>query len=159
MLYEDGDTSARWLASEFAAREIPLLRVTGTDLALATRWEHRIGPARTTFRINLEDGRVLDSEHSGPVLNRLSFLPQVLLLRLSVVDRDYAQQEFFSLFLSWMSALPSRMFNRPTPQGLMGNWRHPSAWTALGAQAGLPVKRWSQSASTEPEATYSARSG
>ena len=33
---------------------------------------------------------------------------------------------------NWLNALPGPLLNQPTPQGLCGNWRHPSAWAVLG---------------------------
>jgi hypothetical protein len=65
-------------------------------------------------------------------------------------------QEMYALYLSWLYALPGPLINRPTPQGLCGNWRHPSAWTALAAQAGLPVTSYRQSSDDDPGELWQA---
>lgn len=80
---------------------------------------------------------MVDSRAVGGTLNRLVGTPPSALAGAQADDRDYAAQELFALFLSWLHCLPGPMLNRPTPQGLSGAWRHDSEWAVLAAQAGL----------------------
>lgn len=85
----------------------------------------------------LADGRVVDSRVVAGTLNRLVGVPPLLLEVAQPTDREYAGQEMFAFFLSWLHCLPGPMLNRPTPQGLSGAWRHDSEWAVLAAEAGL----------------------
>jgi hypothetical protein len=95
----------------------------------------------------------------GAVLNRLSFVPWAWLRQIGGPDRDYAAQEMQAFYLSWLHALPEPMLNRPTPQGLCGNMRHPSAWTALAANVGLPVRTYRQRCVDNPADAWQPVSG
>lgn len=157
MVCEETDLAAFWAAERLRSRGLPVEVVTGADLAAAERWEHRLGRSGTTFALTFAGGeRCLHSQEVGGVLNRLSFLPSAWLLRIGGPDREYAIQEMHALYLSWLHALPGPILNRPTPQGLCGNWRHPSAWAFLAAQAGLAVPLYRQSSEDDPAETWQA---
>jgi hypothetical protein len=156
---EETDLAAFWAAERLQSRGLPVEIVTGADLAAAERWEHRLGRSGTTLALTFAGGgRCLHSRDVRGVLNRLSFLPSAWLQRIGGADRDYAIQEMYALYLSWLHALPGPLLNRPTPQGLCGNWRHPSAWAVLAARAGLPVASYRQSSEDDPAETWRAAS-
>ena len=169
ILHEDADQPALWLAERLAAAGRAVERFTGSDLARARQWYHRLGRAaqtghpvsgavsRSVSRIVFADGRTLGDVGASGVINRLHYLPQAMLARLGGEDGDYARQEFHALLLSLLTALPGPMFNRPTPQGLAGSWRHPSHWVAMAQAAGLPVVDWRQRASDDPLAAWQAQ--
>jgi hypothetical protein len=75
--------------------------------------------------------------HRRLAAHRLVAVPDRHLALAREADRDYARQELFAFFVSWLTSLPGRVVNRPTPQGLCGSWRHRSEWLALAAAAGL----------------------
>jgi hypothetical protein len=131
--------------------------VTGADLAAAESWEHRLGIAEPSIAIRLSDGRELVGCAMGGVLNRLSFVPAAWLDRIGGADRDYAVQEMYALYLSWLHALPGPVVNAPMPQGLCGNWRHNSMWYSLAGQAGLPVATYRLSSEDDPELAWQPR--
>jgi len=106
-------------------------------LAYSLRWEHRLGTEGASIEITLADGRVIRSDSTYGVLNRLQTIPSAH-LRASPTDRDYAVQELFAFFVSWLNVFPGAVLNPPTPQGLSGQWRHASEWVVLAARAGLP---------------------
>lgn len=157
VLCDAGDTSALWAIAALQERGIAVDVVTAAALAAATRWEHRIEGTEVRTSVALPDGRVLASDTQDAVLNRLSYVPTGRIDRVAGADRDYAVQELNALFLSWLSGLPGRVVNRPTPQGLGGNMRHPSAWRALGREAGLPVATWAQSQDDDPDRLWLPR--
>jgi hypothetical protein len=118
--------------------------VTGEALFYNRRFEYRMSSGAPGFRITLADGRVIDGANVRGSLNRLQSITRSHLLANSQ-DREYAEQELFALYLSWLYGLPGVMLNRPTPQGLSGEWRHPSAWNLLAGQAGLSTASYKQS--------------
>jgi len=128
--------------------------VTGADLAAAGRLVHRVGRSGALFDLALADGRCLSSRAVKGLLNRLPYLPSACLRRIAGADRDYAIQELYALYLSWLHALPGPLLNPPAPQGLCGNWRHPSSWTALAVRAGLPAAPYRQSSRDDPAAMW-----
>ena len=140
-------------------RGLPIEVVTGADLATAIRWEHRIGRSGIVFALDLADGRRISGKDPSGVLNRLSFLPSAWVQRVGGSDKDYALQEMYAFFLSWLHSLPGPLLNPPTPQGLCGNWRHPSSWAFLACQAGLPVRTYRQSSEDDPAALWQSVTG
>jgi len=139
------DLAALWAARELAARGLqPLEVVTAEILAYSRRFEHRLIGGRPSVKITLSDGRVINGATVRGTLNRLQTIPGSH-LRTNSTDRQYAEQELFALYLSWLYALPGIMLNRPTPQGLGGEWRHPSDWVWLAGQAGLATAPYGQS--------------
>ena len=147
---------AAWAAGRLRQRGIETDVVTGADLAAAGRLEHRVGRRGATFELELAGGRRLSGRTVTGLLNRLSFVPSACLRRIGGPDRDYAIQELFALYLSWLHALPGPLLNPPAPQGLCGNWRHPSSWIALAVQAALPVAPFRQSSRDDPTASWQA---
>jgi len=140
------DLAALWAARELAARDLqPLELVTAEALAYCRRFEHRVVSSRSTIEITLSDGRVIDGAAVRGTLNRLHTIPSAHLTGANAKDRQYAEQELFALYLSWLHALPGVMLNRPMPRGLSGEWRHISEWVWLAAQAGLLTLPYLQS--------------
>jgi hypothetical protein len=138
VLCDRTDHAALWAYRGLAARGLePLELVTADALAYALRWEHRVGAAGASVQVELADGRRIDGRRVRGVLNRLVAVPDGQLSLAREEDRDYARQELYAFFLSWLACLPGRVVNRPVPQGLCGAWRHRSEWLALAAAAGL----------------------
>jgi hypothetical protein len=146
VLCDASDAPAIWAFQEMRARGItPLELVTADDLSLADYWEHRIVGGRASIRIRAGNLDIDGGQLCG-VFNRLYTVPIPHWRSAKQSDRDYVQQELTALFLSWLYALPCPVINRPTPQGLSGQWRPESEWVLLAHQAGLPVVPYRQSA-------------
>jgi hypothetical protein len=150
VLCEEADQSALWAAEAMRRRGKALAVVTGADLAAAERWEHTVGAAGADCELRLAGGARLRGRDVAAVFNRLAFVPSAWQRRFGGPDRDYALLEMHAFYLSWLHALPGPKLNAPTPQGLCGNQRHPSAWTALAARAGLPVRPFRQTSDDDP---------
>jgi hypothetical protein len=148
---DENDVSALWAAEALRARGLFPTVLTGADLAAVQRWEHRVGAGAAGWEILLNGGGVLRSRDVRGVLNRLPTVPWTWQRRIGGVDRDYAIQEMYAFYLSWLYAVPGRKLNPPTPQGLCGNPRHPSAWAALAARVGLPARPFRQTSEDAPE--------
>jgi hypothetical protein len=123
----------------------PLELIGGRELIFAVDWEHRLNGSTIYTSITLGDGRQLQSDALKGVLNRISYLPIGHWHAADQADKDYVRSEWSAFFLSWLSALPCPVINRPTPLGLFGRWRHESEWIWLAIRAGLPVPTYRQS--------------
>lgn len=147
-----GDGAALWAARKLRASGLePLELISAEALAYALRFEHSLGTTSAAVKIELADGRCLDGSEVRGVLNRLTHVPIEHLASADEGDRAYAAQELAALFLSWLSALPGPVLNRPTPFGLPGPSLDPTQWLALAARADLPVPTFRFS-SRRPEA-------
>jgi hypothetical protein len=155
VLCETFDSAAFWAADSLRSRGADVSIVTTSDLEGAIRWEHRVGRSgAATIDVELMDGRRVGSREPMGVLNRLSFVPTARLNAIAGTDCSYAIQEMNAFFLSWLNALPGPVLNRPKPQGLGGNWRHPSAWAVLAGRAGLLSAPYSQSCESDPDVAW-----
>ena len=157
ILCEIGDGAALWAAGRLQERGIAVDLVTAAALGAARRWEHRITGTDVRTVITLPDGHVLDSAGAQPILNRLSYIPTERLQAVAGADFGYALQELYALYLSWLAGWPGLVINRPVPQGLCGNFRHPSEWATLAARAGLPATPWRQGSDDPPDQAWMLR--
>ena len=157
VLCDRTDHAALWAARGLAARGlVPLELVTADALAYALRWEHRVGAGGASIAIDLADGRRIEGERVRGVLNRLVSVPSAHLRHAAAADADYAAHELAAFFLSWLAALPCRVLNAPTAQGLCGRWRHRSEWLALAAAAGLPIASFRVDGAAPDSGTWNA---
>jgi hypothetical protein len=153
VLCDEADVSALWAADGLKRRGLSLTLLTGIDLAAVRGWKHTIGADGANIELRFESAALHGREVRG-VLNRLCFLPRAWLNRIGGPDRDYAVQEMLAFYLSWLHTLAAPKLNPPAPQGLCGNMRHPSAWVALAAGSGLPVRPFRQSSHDDPAAAW-----
>jgi hypothetical protein len=136
------DESALWAHRGLQQQGlVPLALVTSDALGFGRRWVHRVrsgkDSAQDIVEITLADGRTINGTALRGVLNRLLTLPAEHLILAHPDEREYVTQELNAFYLSWLYALPCPVLNRPTALGLSGQWRHPSEWVWLAAQAGL----------------------
>jgi hypothetical protein len=156
VLCDENDVSALWAAEALRVRGLSPTVLTSADLAGVQSWRHRVGTGTVHCEISLSGGVVLESQDVHSVLNRLQTVPWTWQRRIGGADRDYAIQEMYAFYLSWLHGLPGPKLNPPTPQGLCGNPRHPSVWAALAGRAGLPVRPFRQTSEDNPEAHWRA---
>jgi hypothetical protein len=146
---ESNDISALWAFHGLKARGLKPIKIISSEmLACSLRWKHRLGTEGASIEISLADDSSIRSDKIYGVLNRLQTIPSAH-LRANPADREYAIQELYAFFLSWIHALPSPVLNPPTPQGLSGQWRHASEWVVLANNAGLPTLDYRQSSHGE----------
>jgi hypothetical protein len=140
VLCERGDHDAEWVFRGLSRRGFDALElVTADDLLGARRWDHRLGAHEPSIEIELSDGRLIDGASVHGVVNRLVAIAPRDVARGAHADREYASQELYAFFLSWLAGLPGRIMNSPSPQGLCGAWLDRSEWLLLAARAGLPT--------------------
>ena len=88
-------------------------------------------------RVDLADGRTIDSAEIAGTVNRLTYVPPLLVDALVDDDRQYGLQELSALVMSWLASLPAPTLNPPDTRGLSGAWRSPAEWALLAGEAGL----------------------
>jgi hypothetical protein len=145
VLCNSEDASALWAYHGLKARGLePIELISAEVLSYSLCWEHRLRGDLATIDIKLADGRWIHSNTINGVLNRLLSVPLGFWRSAAPTDRDYVLQELTAFYLSWLYALSCPVINRPTPQGLSGQWRHESEWVWLASQAGLPTADYRQ---------------
>lgn len=158
ILCETTDAPALWAAAELQSLGVRCDIILAPLLGASVRFEHALDAnGRGEISIDLPDGRRLSTGEPVPILNRLMTAPLDRLRATGGEDFSYAMQEVFAMHLSWLHLWPAKVINRPTPQGLCGNFRHPSAWVAMAVAAGLAVEPWRQSAGDGPELAWVSR--
>jgi hypothetical protein len=135
-----GDEAALWVARGLRSRGLdPVEVVSAESLACSTAIEHRLGAGEPSVRIEVADGRTISSDRVRGMLNRIVHPPMGHLAVSHEEEREYAMQEVSALFLSWLTAMPGPVLNRPVPFALSGPSLDSLQWHALAARAGLPV--------------------
>ena len=151
ILTEPADSVGSWLADGLQARlPIPVHHLTTEALTAIASVETEQSGESVEFRIHLASGFILDSRMITGVVNRVLALPPGLALRRGTPDRTSAVRNFSSPVWRLLSGFPGAVLNRPSAQGLSGDFRLPSEWAALAQDAGLAPLRWN------PERTESA---
>ena len=144
------DFPALWAARGLRERGLlPLEIVSDKELAFNRGLVHTIIDAQPGIEIALADGRVIEGAAVRGTLNRLQTVPADHIMAAGPKDQQYAQQELFALFLSWLHGMPGSVVNRPTPQGLSGSWRHWSEWCWMAGNSGLATKHYGQDGNGE----------
>jgi hypothetical protein len=138
---EAEDAAALWLAEGLRARGLSIEVATPAQLCDSTI-EHRVLGASATFRISMDDGRVLDGLEIACVLNRMHSVPLSILARTEPEDRGYVEAEWRALLCSLLHAVRGRVIEPPHPHWLSGRWRSPPEWLALAHRAGLRTPTW-----------------
>lgn len=149
------------LASRFdtdAARLVDRWRGSGASLltceGLSRRgWIHHGAAAEQSVAVI--DGQATPIRSIRGVVTRLSGVSEAELPHIAPDERAYVACEMTAFLVAWLSSLPCRVLNRPTPLNLAGpSWR-PEQWSRAAVHAGLstrPARRVARSFLDEPEA-------
>lgn len=152
------DIPALWAYHGLKARGLAPLEVVSAEmLTHSLHWEHRLNEDGASISITLANGRTIFGTTVRGVLNRLLSASSEHLRMVNPDDSEYAVQEFTAFFMSWLYALPGPVLNRPTPQGLPGQFRHISEWAWLASQAGLSTPNYRQSSGEYTDTTQYER--
>ena len=108
-----------------------------TELA-AARWSHSISEGVAATTIRLRDGRRVDSDQVGTVLNLIPALPALGFDAAGDRDRVYAQGEQQALFVSFLAGLDDRLIGGVDGQGPTGMWSW-ARWASLAHRCGMPT--------------------
>jgi hypothetical protein len=138
LLCDARDAPALWAARAFAASGRPVQVVTSAML-MRTRFEHRIGAAGASTVLELPTGQRIDTLEVKGTLNRLTWPRMEVLPAVRRGDREYAVQELWAFWLSWLRTLSAPVLNPPSPAGLSGAQMDGSDWDARAGRLGLPI--------------------
>jgi hypothetical protein len=135
------DPAGPWLAAGLSARLFtPVIRITELDLGHAQIWEHFVDRDRSWFRLQLADGRWIDSHQITGVINRLHQSPFARMAAQHGPEHSYAVHEIAALLIGCLARANCLILNSPSGHGLNGDCRRPSEWRALATAAGLTVR-------------------
>lgn len=138
LLCDASDAPALWAARAFAASGRPVQVVTSAMLMCA-RFEHRVGADGAGTALELPTGQRIDTVDVKGTLNRLTAPRMELLPPVRRGDCEYAMQELWAFWLSWLRTLPAPVLNPPSPAGLSGAQMDRSDWEARAGRLGLPI--------------------
>jgi hypothetical protein len=138
LLCDAWDAPALWAARAFAASGRPVQVVTSAVL-MRTRFEHRVGADGASTVLELPTGQRIDTVEVKGTLNRLTGPRMELLPPVRRGDCEYAVQELWAFWLSWLRTLPAPVLNAPSPAGLSGARMERSDWEARADRLGLPI--------------------
>ena len=151
VLTEPYDEAGAWLADGLRSHApFPVTLLTTREITQGAQTTHGSDDGREWFRIQLYNDIVIDSRELRGVVNRVCALPPGLAFRLQAPQRDYAEQNFGLPLLHLLHGFPGPVLNRPTPQGISGDFRLDFEWSALATQVGFsrtPARQlWNKSA-------------
>jgi hypothetical protein len=129
------DTTAQTIAASWAPWGATLC--IPSDLSLPG-WRHRVGAPEEAAAVL--GGQVLPVADITGMLTRLPAVQPEELGHIATADRDYVASEMTAFLISFVSALPCRVLNRPSAGSLSGPaWRR-EQWIWAAARAGIPVR-------------------
>ncbi len=139
-LCHPGDAVAVWVADGLAARlDVPVEVITLDAVLTAPHVSLAFGSTERRSRIELADGRIIDSGTVTSVVNRLAGLPDRAAANISHDDRAYVHEELYAFVLAWLASFDGATVNPPHARALSGLWPDPLALRHLAARAGLPT--------------------
>lgn len=139
ILTEPCDETGAWLADGLRAfAPCPLARYTTRDIAHGARTARVVEGGDDWFQISVDHRATIDSRTLRGVVNRVCALPPGLAFRLQSPHREYAERNFGLPLLQLLHHFNGPVLNRPTAQGISGDFRLDFEWAALASQVGFP---------------------
>ena len=139
VLCDPRDTSALWAGQGLRERGMKAVEfVSPTEIVCTHRFEYcaeQGEPVRAT--VELAGGRRIDTRRLLGTLNRATRVDFPQVRQAAPADRAYVQSEMDAIFLAWLGALASPVFNPPQPSGWGGALLHPFAWALHAQRAGF----------------------
>ncbi len=129
------DEAARTLAQRWSPHPAALL--TADDLS-RPGWSVRASAPETNTLV--VSGQPIPQREITAVLTLTPGLIEQELFTITPSDRTYVAAEINAFLLAWLSSLPCRVLNRPTPSSLAGPSWHPERWTHTAAQSFIPTR-------------------
>jgi hypothetical protein len=113
--------------------------ISDDELSHALHWSHRVNSGGAETDILLASGQEICSSAIGLVFNRLIYPNLEYFSGSSEQTKEYAHQEMYALWFSWLESFPCPVVNPPTVRGLSCQSRSLAEWLSLAGQAGLPT--------------------
>ena len=129
-----GDASAEALVASWRAHGAALL--SPRDLS-HSGWRHR--PDAPLAGEAVVSGRVVAVRDIRAVVTTLEAVTVADLPHIVQADQAYVASEMRAFLLAWLSALPGRVLNPPTPWSLAGCGWPQERWRLAAASLGIPT--------------------
>lgn len=113
--------------------------ISDDELSHALHWSHRVDSGGVETDILLASGQEIRSSSIGLVFNRLIYPSLDYFSGSSEQTINYAHQEMYALWLSWLKSLSCPVVNPPTVYGISCQNRSLAEWLYLAGQAGFPT--------------------
>lgn len=134
VIASEWDEAARTLVERWAAFNACL--ITPSDLSMEG-WRYLPGDLYNS--VALASGSAVPVSEIQGVVTRLPWVYEHDLRHIIPSDRTYVAAEMSAFLVAWLTELPCKVLNRPTPVCLSGPfWRH-EKWVHMAAQLGIPV--------------------
>lgn len=142
VLCDPTDMSALWTGQGLRARGVtPVEFVSPTELVCASRLEYRAEKGEPVHAsVELTGKRRIDVRRLRGTLNRATRVEYPQVRHAIPADRVYVHAEMDAIFLGWLGALTSPVFNPAQPSGWSGSLLHPFAWALRAQQAGFATR-------------------
>lgn len=138
ILTEPYDDNGAWLAQGLRPHAPgPVVHLTTRDITQGASTAHGCEDGNAWFHVRVASGQTIDSRSLRGVVNRVCALPPGLAFRLSLPLRDSAERNFGLPLLHLLHGFDGPVLNRPTAQGISGDFRIDFEWSTLATQVGF----------------------
>lgn len=139
VLCDPTDMSALWAGRGLRARGVtPVEFVSPAELICARRIEYCAEKGEPVHAsADLGGERRIDVRRLRGTLNRATRVDYPQVRHAAPADRAYVHAEMDAIFLGWLGALTSPVFNPAQPSGWCGSLLHPFAWALRAQKAGF----------------------
>jgi hypothetical protein len=146
LLGEPEDTDLLWLTVLLQRRGVNVEFVLPAELLIGSALTYRIDDSNVVSSLRLQDGRVINDDVQGLVVNRLVGIPPIG-GAISPSDAGYLTEEWQAVLVAWLRTLRCPVLNLPRAGCLVGPTMPPAAWRMIANAHGLVCHPW---ISTEP---------
>jgi hypothetical protein len=131
------DKTAEWLATRWAAAGADGCVLTCEDLSVSG-WQYR--PSQPLAGTAVVGGREVATNAIRGVLTHLPHVSDLELIHIDPPDRAYVAAEMTAFLTVWLSDLPCRVLNRPSPGCLTGPSFIAEQWVAAASKLGMRIR-------------------
>lgn len=117
-----------------------IMHINADVLTSSFYWRYAVNSFdNDDLEIKLYNGKTVDVKNVSIFFNRIQYVHMGMWDRAEKGEKDYATQEFYSFFLSWLHSFGRKIVNKPTPGDLSGVHRHKAIWRYMAQEFGIPV--------------------
>lgn len=149
LLGEPEDNDLLWLAVMLQRRGMQVEFVLPEDLLLGSALTCRIDNSGAASSLRLHDGREINADMAGLVINRLADLPSIG-GAISPADKIYLAEEWRAALVAWLRTLQCPVLNPPRAGSLTGPVLLPAAWRSIANAHDLMSRPWNSTETLIP---------
>lgn len=152
LLGESEDTDLQWLAVSLQRRGVQVEYLLPDELMIGSSLSYRIDDLGAVSSLQLHDGRMLDDDMQGLVINRLTSIPPIG-GTLGARDAAYLAEEWLAALVAWLRTLRCRVINPPRAGSLAGPVLLPAVWRRIAHAHGLSTHVWASAGEVDIESS------